>query len=52
LAVLATAALFSANLLAEPPAGRAINLIVLLLLFVAHALIQDQGPHGDRCQLA
>jgi hypothetical protein len=46
-----TAALFSANLLVAPPGGRAINLMVPLL-FVSDALIQQQGPHGDRRQLA
>jgi hypothetical protein len=51
LAVFATAALFSANLLVAPPAGRAINLMVPLL-FVSDPLIQQQGPPGDRCQLA
>jgi hypothetical protein len=47
----ATGALAAANLVGAPPAGRAINLMVPLL-FVADALIQQQGPHGDRRQLA
>jgi hypothetical protein len=38
-----TAALFSANLLAAPPGGRAINLMVPLL-FAAEAAIHQQGP--------
>jgi len=51
LAVLATAVLSAANLLAAPLGGCAIILMVWLL-FVSDALIQQQGLHGDRRHLA